>query len=175
MFAFQNVMMSIKARISFSVPEILRRDGSAFADWYHHLNVPLTNILREQEEGSDSSSTEQLAWELLSLRESPSGSRVSLDSHDWLGAPLTPVSTQGPWRFETEFTDLTDDEDSDEIQPPGASRLSACLGELEVRYAEGVEEDTETSRNVQRVTRSETRRRTLLTRSVVDLVRDIED
>ena len=94
MLAFQNVIMSIKARISFSVPEILRRDGSAFADWYHHLNVPLTNILREQEEGSDSSSTEQLAWELLSLRESPSSSRGSLDSHDWLGAPLTPVSTQ---------------------------------------------------------------------------------
>ena len=174
MFAFQNVIMSIKARKSFSFPEMLRRDANAFADWHHHLNVPLTNILREQEEGSDSSSTEQLAWELLSLRESPSSSRGSLDS-DWLGAPLTPVSTQGPWRFETEFTDLTDDEDPDEIHPSGFSRLSANLSELEVSYAEGVEEDTDTSRNVRRVTRRETRRRALLTRSVVNLVRDIED
>ena len=171
MYAFQNVIMSIKAKKSFSLPEILRRDAKAFADWHHHLNVPLTNILREQEEGSDSSSTEQLAWELLSLRESPSSSRGSLDS-DWLGAPLTPVSTQGPWRFETEFTDLTDDEDPDEIQPSGFSRLSANLGEPEVRYAEGVEEE---SHNVRRVTRSETRRRRLLTRSVVNLVRDTED
>ena len=86
-------------------------------------------------------------------------SRGSLDS-DWLGAPLTPVSTEGPWRFETEFTDLTYDEDPDEIQPSGVS-----LGELEVSYAEGVEE----------VTWSETRRQTLLTRSVVYLLRDIED
>ena len=68
---------------------------------------------------SDSSSTEQLAWELLSMRESPSSSRGSLDS-DWLGAPLTPVSTQGPWRFETEFTDLTDDEDP--LREPPAKR-----------------------------------------------------
>ena len=71
MFSFQRVKMSMKARKSFSLPEILRRDAKAFADWHHHLNVPLTNILREQEEGSDSSSSELLAWELLSLRESP--------------------------------------------------------------------------------------------------------
>ena len=70
-------------------------------------------------------------------------SRGSLDS-DWLGAPLTPVSTEGPWRFETEFTDLTDDEDPDEIHPSGFSRLSASLGELKVSYAEGVEQDRDT-------------------------------
>ena len=105
--------------------------------------------------------------DLLSQHESPSSSQGSLD---WLGDPLTPTSTQGPWRFETEFTDLTDEEDPEETLP---SSFSASLGDLvEVSDVEIEEEDAvAVSHNVRRVTRS----RTLLARSVVNLLQDIED
>ena len=91
------------------------------------------------------------------------------DSLDWLGDPLTPTSTQGPWRFETEFTDLTDEEDPEETLP---SIFAASLGELvEITYAESDEEDRVVTHNVRRVTRSQT----LLTRSLVNLLLNIED
>ena len=163
--------MSLKERrTSCSAPEILRRDPRAFAD----KTVSLTSILRERYEGSDSSSVD-LMRELLSQHESPSSSQGSLD---WLGDPLTPTSTQGPWRFETEFTDLTDEEDPKETLP---SSFSAALSDLDcgsdgldlmqVSDVE-IEEGTVTvSHSVRRVTRS----RTLLTRSVVNLLQDIED
>ena len=154
--------MSLKERrTSCSAPEILRRDSRAFAD----KTVSLTSILRERYEGSDSSSVD-LMRELLSQHESPSSSQGSLD---WLGDPLTPTSTQGPWRFETEFTDLTDEEDLEETLP---SIFAASLGELvEVTYAESDEEDRVVTHNVRRVTRSQT----LLTRSLVNLLLNIED
>ena len=152
-------MSTKERRTSCSAPEILRRDPKAFAD----KTVSLTTILREREEGSDSSSLD-LMMELLSQHESPSSSQGSLD---WLGDPLTPVSTQGPLRFETEFTDLTDEEDSEESLP---SSFSASLGDLvEVSDVEIEEEDAVLM--VRRVTRS----RTLLSRSVVNLLQDIED
>ena len=162
--------MSTKVRrTSCSAPEVLRRDPRAFAD----KKVSLTAIRRERDEGSDSSSVD-LMRELLQ-HESPSSSQGSLD---WLGDPLTPTSTQGPWRFETEFTDLTDEEDPEETLP---SRFSASLSDLDcgsdgldlmqVSDVE-IEEGTVTvSHSVRRVTRS----RTLLTRSVVNLLQDIED
>ena len=91
------------------------------------------------------------------------------DSLDWLGDPLTPTSTQGPWRFETEFTDLTDEEDQGETLP---YIFAASLGELvEITYAESDEEDRVVTHNVRRVTRSQT----LLTRSLVNLLLNIED
>ena len=94
------------------------------------------------------------------------------DSLDWLGDPLTPTSTQGPWRFETEFTDLTDEEDPEETFP---STFAASLGELvKIAYVESDEEDrgvSLVSHNVRRVTRSQT----LLTRSLVNLLLNIED
>ena len=163
-------MSTKERRTSCSAPEILRRDPRAFAD----KTVSLTSILRERYEGSDSSSVD-LMRELLSQHESPSSSQGSLD---WLGDPLTPTSTQGPWRFETEFTDLTDEEDPEETLP---SRFSASLSDLDcgsdgldlmqVSDVE-IEEGTVTvSHSVRRVTRS----RTLLTRSVVNLLQDIED
>ena len=156
-----------KRRTSCSAPEILRRDPTAFPD----KTVSLTTILREREEGSDSSSVD-LMRELLS--QSPSSSQGSLD---WFGDPLTPTSTQGPWRFETEFTDLTDEEDPEETLP---SCFSASLSDLDCGY-DGldpmqvsdveIEEAVTVSHSVRRVTRS----RTLLTISVVNLLRDIED
>ena len=155
-------MSTKERRTSCSAPEILRRDPKAFAD----KTISLTSILREREEGSDSSSVD-LMMDLLSQQESPSSSQGSLD---WLGDPLTPTSTQGPWRFETEFTDLTDEEDPEETLP---SSFSASLGDLvEVSDVEIEEEDAVmVSHNVRRVTRS----RTLLARSVVNLLQDIEN
>ena len=162
-------MSTKERRTSCSAPEILRRDPRAFAD----KTVSLTTILREREEGSDSSSVD-LMRELLSQHESPSSSQGSLD---WLGDPLTSTSTQGPWRFETEFTDLTDEEDPEETLP---SCFSASLSDLDCGY-DGldpmqvsdveIEEAVTVSHSVRRVTRS----RTLLTISVVNLLRDIED
>ena len=163
--------MSLKERrTSCSAPEILRRDPRAFAD----KTASLTSILRERYEGSDSSSVD-LMRELLQ-HESPSSSQGSLD---WLGNPLTPTSTQGPWRFETEFTDLTDEEDPEETLP---SSFSTSLSDLDcgsdglhlmqVSDVEIEEEGAVTvSHNLRRVTRSQT----LLTRSVVNLLQDIED
>ena len=154
-------MSTKERRKSVSAPEILRRDSKAFADKI----VSLSDILREREEGSDSS-TVNLMRELLSQPGSLSSSQESLD---WHGAPLTPTSTQGPWRFETEFTDLTDEEDPGETLP---SVFAASLGELvEITYAESDEEDRGVSHIMRRVTRS----LTLLTRSLVNLLLNIED
>ena len=99
--------MSQKLRSkSLSSPEILRRDPYAFVDWHHDpRNVHITDILLDREEGSPSSSEEML-WDLLPRYESPASSRGSLD---WLGEHLTPVTTHGPWRFETE-EDPSDEE-----------------------------------------------------------------
>ena len=160
--------MSTKVRrTSCSAPEVLRRDPRAFAD----KKVSLTAIRRERDEGSDSSSVD-LMRELLSQHESPSSSQGSLD---WLGDPLTPTSTQGPWRFETEFTDLTDEEDPEETGPSRFSDLdcgSDGLNLMQVSDVEIEEKDAVTvSHNLRRVTRSQT----LLTRSVVNLIQDIED
>mgnify|MGYP001246994612 CR=1 FL=1 len=166
------IMSTKERRKSVSAPEILRRDSKAFAD----KKVSLTDIQREREEGSDSSSVD-LMMDLLSQHESPSSSQGSLD---WLGDPLTPTSTQGPWRFETEFTDLTDEEDPEETLP---SSFSASLSDLDcgsdgldLMQVSDVEIEEENavmvSHNVRRVTRSLTL--PLLTRSVVNL-EDIED
>ena len=102
--------MSQKLRSkSLSSPEILRRDPYAFVDWHHDpRNVHITDILLDREEGSPSSSEEML-WDLLPRYESPASSRGSLD---WLGEHLTPVTTHGPWRFETE-EDPSDEERSE--------------------------------------------------------------
>ena len=104
--------MSQKLRSkSLSSPEILRRDPYAFVDWHHNpRNVHITDILLDREEGSPSSSEEML-WDLLPRYESPASSRGSLD---WLGEHLTPVRTQGPWRFET-GEDPSDEERSEYI------------------------------------------------------------
>ena len=155
-------MSTKERRTSYSAPEILRRDSKAFADKI----VSLSDILREREEGSDSS-TVDLMNELLIQ---PGSSRSSQGSLDWLGDPLTPTSTQGPWRFETEFTDLTDEEDLEDTLP---SVFAASLGELvEITYAESDEKDrVMVSHNLRRITRS----RTLLTRSLVNLLLNIED
>ena len=73
-------MSTKERRNSVSAPEILRRDSKAFAD----KKVSLTDIQREREEGSDSSSVD-LMRELLSQRpeESPSSSQGSLDWLIW--------------------------------------------------------------------------------------------
>ena len=116
--------MSQKLRSkSLSSPEILRRDPYAFVDRHHDpRNVHLTDILFARERGSpssseeimrdllpvsesllvisrSSSSSEESLWDLFPRYESPASPRGSLD---WLGEHLTPVSMQGPWRFETE-------------------------------------------------------------------------
>ena len=123
-----------KVRKSLSSPEILRRDPYAFVDWHHDPRiVHLTDILFARERGSpssseemmrdllpvseslvisrSSSSSEEMLWDLLPRYESPASSRGSLD---WLGEHLTPVRTQGPWRFET-GEDPSDEERSEYI------------------------------------------------------------
>ena len=144
--------MSQKLRSkSLSSPEILRRDPYAFVDWHHDpRNVHITDILLDREEGSPSSSEEML-WDLFPCYESPASPRGSLD---WLGEHLTPVTTHGPWRFETE-----EDPSDEELQLPGLMRLTASMNEPEVaEYAEGGEERVELVHNrvqdSRRVTRS---------------------
>ena len=113
-------------------------------------NIHITDILLDREEGSPSSSEEML-WDLFPRYESPASPRGSLD---WLGEHLTPVTTHGPWRFETE-----EDPSDEELQLPGLMRLTASMNEPEVaEYAEGGEERVELVHNrvqdSRRVTRS---------------------
>ena len=169
-------------------------------------NIHITDILLDREEGSPSSSEEML-WDLLPRYESPASSRGSLD---WLGEHLTPVSTLGPWRFETE-EDPSDEEQErseyfveilktykhlefanfsihnnffyrkiftpvEELQSPGLMRSTASMNEPEVaEYVEVGEERIEFVQNRVQDSRRVTRSVTLRTRSVVNLLQDIDD
>ena len=142
-----------------SCPEILRRDSKAFAD----RTVSLADLLREREYGSDSSLVEVMR-ELQ--HESPYSSRSS--SHSSVSTILlTPVSS-----------DLTHDEDDEDeglldwlsAHPTPVIGLTGSEEE-DMDMDIDMEEDMGASHNLRRVARS----RTLLTRSVVDLLDDVED
>ena len=132
-----------------SCPEILRRDPQAFTD----RNVSLADILREREYGSDSSFVEVMR-ELQ--HESPYSSRSSPHSSAST-ILLTPVSS-----------DLAHDDDEGLLDWLSAPQTPVIIGFSE---EEDMEEDMGASHNLRRVTRS----RTLLTRSVVNLLGDVED
>ena len=130
-----------------SCPEILRRDPQAFTD----RNVSLADILREREYGSDSSFVEVMR-ELQ--HESPYSSRSSPHSSAST-ILLTPVSS-----------DLAHDDDEGLLDWLSAPQTPVIIG-----FTGSEEEDMGASHNLRRVTRS----RTLLTRSVVNLLGDVED
>ena len=149
-----------------SCPEILRRDSKAFAD----RTVSLADLLREREYGSDSSLVEVMR-ELQ--HESPYSSRSS--SHSSVSTILlTPVSS-----------DLTHDEDDEDeglldwLSAPQTPVIIGLTGseeedmdmDIDMEEEMDMEEDMGASHNLRRVARS----RTLLTRSVVDLLDDVED
>ena len=144
-----------------SCPEILRRDPKAFAD----RTVTLTDIMREREFGYDS--YVDIMRELQPVSPYSSSNWLVESSFHSSAATisLTPVSSDPTYYDDDGLLDWLGAPTT-----PVSIRFHTEFTEGE-ESGEREEEDTGSSHNVRRMTR----RRTLLTRGVVDLWGDIEE